>query len=306
VKVVVAGGTGFIGRPLVEALLLRGWQVTVLSRSAAPALPAGVRAARWDGGVAGAGAWRDAVAQADAVVNLAGESIGAGRWTAERKRRILQSRVGATRALVEAMVAAGLPQVPRVLVSASAVGFYGPRGDEPVTEDAGPGSDFLSRVCVAWEAEARRAAGRGVRVALPRIGLVLAADGGALPRMALPFRLFAGGPLGSGRQWVPWIHREDLVALLLLLITEPAAHGPVNAVAPEPVTGREFARALGRALRRPSWLPAPAAALRLLLGEAADGLLLSGQRALPRKAEALGYRFRHPTLAGALAAIYRG
>jgi uncharacterized protein (TIGR01777 family) len=293
-RVVVAGGTGFIGRPLVSALLLRGDEVVVLSRSGSPHPPSGAQVVRWSD------EWRAAVGRADAVVNLAGESIAAGRWSPARKRRILESRVLATRSLAGAMAAG------RVLVSASAVGYYGPRGDEPVTEADSAGSDFLSEVCLAWEAEATRAAEAGARVVLPRFGLVLAGDGGALPRMALPFRLFAGGPLGGGRQWVPWIHRDDAVALLLLLLDRAEAQGPVNAVGPAPLRSRDFAAELGRALGRPSWLTAPAPLLRLALGEAADGLLLSGQRALPAKAQALGFRFRHPTARQALRAIYGG
>ena len=301
-NVVVAGGTGFIGRPLVGALLARGDTVAVLTRSAAPDLPQGARAVRWNAAPGGDGGWRSAIAGADAVVNLAGESIAAGRWSPARKGRIMASRVHATRAIVEAMGADATR--PRALISASAVGFYGPRGDEAVTEADGPGHDFLAKVCVAWEAEARRAEAHGARVVLARLGLVLAGDGGALPRMALPFRLMAGGPLGAGTQWVPWIHRDDAIALLLLLLRSGAAQGPVNAVGPAPVRGRDFACELGRALGRPSWLPAPAPLLRLALGEAADALLLAGQRALPRQAEALGYRFRYGAAAAALTAIY--
>ena len=302
-NVVVAGGRGFIGAPLVAALRGQGDVVTVLSRTVGPGLPAGAGVMAWPAAPEHAPSpWRQAVAGADAIVNLSGESIAGGRWTPAQKQRILQSRVNATRAIVEAASAAERPG--RVLVNASAVGFYGPRGDEPVTENDGPGGDFLSGVCAAWEAEARRAASGGLRVVLPRFGLVLARDGGALPRMAMPFRLFAGGPLGSGRQWVPWIHRDDVVALLLLLVADSAARGPVNAVGPEPARNRDFARALGRALGRPSWLPAPAPLLRLALGEAADGLLLAGQRALPQRAGALGYRFRHTTVGAALRAVY--
>ncbi|PZN10023.1 MAG: TIGR01777 family protein, partial [Bacillota bacterium] len=215
-----------------------------------------------------------------------------------QKERILQSRLRATRALVQAMEAAQRP--PRLLLSGSAVGYYGPRGDEVVTETGRPGTDFLSRVSVAWEEEARRAEAAGVRVALLRTGVVLAREGGALPRLVLPFRFFAGGPLGSGRQWVPWIHLDDLVDLITFLLGSDDAAGPYNGTAPEPVTNREFARVLGRVLGRPAWLPAPAPALRLVLGEMADALLLSGQRAVPERALAAGFRFRYPDLEKAL------
>ncbi len=302
-KVVVTCGTGFIGRPLVAALLGRGDEVAVLTRGMAPDLPAGARALAWDPEHAGGEPpWMSEVAGADAVVNLAGESIAAHRWSVVQKDRILASRVRATRAVVAAMGADATR--PRALISASAVGFYGPRGDEAVTEADGPGGDFLAKVCVAWESEARRAEAVGARVVLARFGLVLAGDGGALPRMELPFRLLVGGPLGGGGQWVPWIHRDDAVALLVRLLEAGRATGPVNVVGPAPVRNREFARALGRALGRPSGLPAPAPMLRLALGEAADALLLAGQRALPRAAEGLGFHFRYATADAALGAIY--
>jgi uncharacterized protein (TIGR01777 family) len=192
---------------------------------------------------------------------------------------------------------------PAVLVSGSAVGYYGDGGDRELTEEAGPGSDFLARVCVAWEGEARRAEALGLRVVLLRTGMVLAQDGGALPRMLLPFRLFLGGPLGSGAQWMSWIHRDDLVGLIRFLLEMPDARGPFNGVAPRPVTNREFSRVAGRVLGRPSWLPAPPALLRLALGEMADALLLAGQRAVPARALALGYRFRYAELEPALRAV---
>jgi uncharacterized protein (TIGR01777 family) len=301
-KIVVAGGTGFLGRPLAAALARDGHETLILTRGSPVAgEPGGTRRAVWtpDGT---AGAWAAELEHAGAVVNLAGESIAARRWTAAQKHRILQSRVLATRSLVAAIGQAAAP--PPVFVSGSAVGFYGPRGAEALAEDAPAGSDFLARVCVQWEAEASRA-GSLTRVVLIRTGLVLERDGGALPRMLPPFWLGAGGPVGSGRQYWPWIHREDWIGLLRFAIETPAAKGALNATAPEPVTSAEFARALGRAIRRPAVLPAPSFALRLLLGEMADALLLSGQRAVPARARQLGFSFRYGRLDDALAAIFR-
>ena len=249
-----------------------------------------------------AGAWASTVDGAGAVVNLAGESIAAKRWTAGQKNWILESRVNATRSLAAAIKMASDP--PRVFVSGSAVGYYGPRGDEAVTEDATAGDDFLARVCVAWEAEALRAGSGGTRVVCIRTGIALAKDGGALPQMLPPFRFGAGGPVGSGKQYWPWIHRDDWIAMVKWAIATPGASGPLNATAPTPETNRAFAQALGRALRRPSFMPAPAFALRLLLGEMADALLLSGQRAAPAKAQRLGFRFQYSRLDDALAAIF--
>lgn len=294
-KVVVAGGTGFLGRHLVAALQASGDSVCVLTRSAG-AQPPG--AAVWDGRTAGA--WHAVLDGADAVVNLAGESIAARRWSPAQKARIRQSRLDATAALLAGMKAAARP--PHALISASAVGYYGPCGDEAVTEESGPGSDFLAGVCVAWEAEARRAEALGVRVAIPRIGVVLARDGGALPRMLAPFRLGMGGPLGPGRQWMPWVHRDDVIALFHWLLAHEDASGPFNACAPAPVRNRDFAHALGQALGRGGRLAAPAPLLRLALGEMAGPLLLAGQRALPARAQAGGFRFTHPELGEALAA----
>lgn len=311
-RVVIAGGTGLIGSALARRLQREGRQVIVLTRSAAASGVGGgggsgvgdgrLRHVAWTAAPVRPGEprppWWEAVAGAAAVVNLAGASIAAGRWTPRQKQRIRESRLQATRALVQAIEAAE-PR-PAVLVSGSAVGYYGPRGDEVVDEATPAGDDFLSHVCVTWEAEARKAAAAGVRVALVRTGLVLAREGGALPRLVLPFRLGAGGPLGSGRQWMPWIHLDDLVALLVFLIERPGLEGPFNGTAPNPVRNRDFARSLGRVLGRPSWLPAPAFALRLALGEMADALLLSGQRAVPRRAQQAGFRFRFPEVEPAL------
>jgi uncharacterized protein (TIGR01777 family) len=235
----------------------------------------------------------------DGVVNLAGESI-AGRWSDEKKRRLRESRIAGTRRLVEAIALAA--ERPTVLVSVSAVGYYGDRGEEALTEDSDPGGDFLAQLCQEWEAEAQRAEGLGLRVARLRLGVVLDRNGGALAQMLAPFRLGAGGPLGSGRQWFPWIHRADVVGLFRFALERAEAAGPINAAAPELVRQGEFAEALGRALHRPAFVPTPAFALRLLFGEFA-GTLLGSQRVLPERAEALGYAFRFPQIEPALRAI---
>jgi uncharacterized protein (TIGR01777 family) len=239
---------------------------------------------------------------ADAVVNLAGESIASGRWTAARKERIRDTRIRATRSLVAAIERAS--RRPTAFISGSAIGYYGPHGDEPVTEQTPAGNDFLATVCRAWEAEALRAA-TATRLVLLRTGIVLERVGGALPQMALPFTLFAGGPAGSGQQYQPWIHRNDWVSMATWALHSPAVSGPLNVTAPNPVTNREFARTLGRVLRRPAVIPAPAFALRLVLGEMADGLLLTGARVIPAHAQAMGFHFEYPTLETALRAIYQ-
>ena len=296
-RIVIAGGTGFLGRPLASALAADGHDVVVLSRSAGGDGP---RRVAWapDGT---AGPWATAIDGAGAVVNLAGESIAARRWTAAQKNRILESRVRATRSLVEAIAKASAP--PPVFVSGSAVGYYGPLADQVVTEDSPAGDDFLAGVCAAWEAEARRAESGRTRVVCIRTGIVLERNGGALPQMLPPFRFGAGGPVGSGRQYWPWIHRDDWIAMVQWAIATAVAAGPINATAPTPETNRAFAQALGRSIHRPSFMPAPAFALRLLLGEMADALLLSGQRAVPAKAQRLGFSFKYTQLDRALAAI---
>jgi uncharacterized protein (TIGR01777 family) len=292
-KILVAGGSGLLGTALVAALRGDGHQVAVLTRHVRH--PEDVL---WSLDREGGG-WTTAVASADAVVNLAGAPIAAGRWTEARKAEILASRTRATTLLVAAIRDAARP--PR-LINSSAIGFYGSRGDEPLTEASAPGHDFLARVCIEWEAEASKASDVA-RVVLLRTGVVLAKEGGALPQLALPFRFFAGGPIGSGKQYISWIHIDDWIALVRWALTTAVA-GPLNATAPAPVTNSEFARSLGHVLRRPALLPAPAFALRLALGEMADAMILGGQRVLPAKAESLGFRFSYPALGPALASIY--
>jgi uncharacterized protein (TIGR01777 family) len=286
-RVLVTGGTGLVGRPACDALRAAGHDVTIVSRDPGR-VPA--RAIGWDG-------LRAAMPETDAIVNLAGESLAGGRWTAARKAEIRRSRIEGTRALVQAI--AGADSRPTVLVSASAVGYYGNRGDAALDETSAPGEGFLARVCVDWEAEARRAEELGLRVARLRFGMVLAPDGGAVAAMLLPFRAALGGPLGSGKQWVSWVHRDDVVGLIVEALGNEAYAGAVNVTAPNPVTNRDFARALGRAVHRPAVLRVPGFALRLLLGETAD-LLLTGQRVLPTVAQRVGHAWRQPELPAAL------
>ena len=287
-NVVVSGGSGFIGTPLVRALLARGDDVAVLSRH-----PAKVREGRgvgWE-------AVNEAVRGTDAVINLAGENVGEGRWTAARKERILQSRLGATRKLVDAMRTA--PERKRVFVSASAVGYYGLHGDEVLDESAPNGGGFLAEVTREWEAAAREGE-VFARLVILRFGVVLG-PGGALAKMALPFRFGVGGRVGSGRQWMSWIDRDDVVRMILWALDNEAVQGVYNATAPEPVTNRDFTRALGRALHRPSIMPAPAFALRPFFGQMADEVLLGGQRVMPARAAREGFVFEYPNLSCALA-----
>jgi uncharacterized protein (TIGR01777 family) len=293
--IIVAGGSGFLGTALVRVLRGDGHDVTVLTRRP-----------RRDGDSAWSPASNDAswfpiLDNADAVINLAGSSIGGGRWTKARKRDILESRTQSTRALVRACAAR--PRPSRVFVTNAAIGVYGMRGDEPVTEQTAPGSDFLSSVCREWESLALQAA-PAARVVLLRTGLVLAREGGALPQLAFPFTLFAGGPLGSGRQYLSWIHLHDWIEMVKWAMANPRVSGPLNVTAPGAVTNAEFARTLGRVLGRPAWLKTPAFALRLLLGEMADALVLGGQRVVPGVARSLGFVFRYEALEPALRQIY--
>jgi uncharacterized protein len=300
-KAVLAGGSGYIGRALATALAGSGHDVVVLTRrsSTRPGGPAGVRIVTWDPGDVGSG-WGDELHGAGAVINLAGASVGGGPWTRGRQRLILDSRLCATGALVEAMAALPPAGRPHAFISASGVDYYGERGDESLDEDS-PGGDsaLLAQVCERWEAAARRAEPLGVRVVLMRTGLVVSSDAAALRLMALPFRFFAGGPVGSGRQWVSWIHLEDAVQLYVLAATVATIAGPLNVVGPRPERNAELAAEIGRALGRPSWLRAPAPLLRLLLRRQAE-LLLVGHRVEPKVALANGFRYRYGTLADAL------
>ena len=297
-KVIITGGTGLIGRALTRHLLQDGHEVIVLSRTPEryrDRMPAGCELVRWDGRTAAG--WGHLADGADAIVNLAGANISAGRWTAARKRLIRDSRVNAGRAVVEAIRAAS--NKPRVLVQASAVGYYGPRGDELVTEGTPAGNDFLAQVAVEWEASTAEVEQWNVRRPIIRTGVVLSTEGGALQRMLLPFKLGLGGPMGSGRQWFPWIHIADEVGAIRFLIENERAHGPYNLVAPNPVRFAEFARALGRALHRPTPFRVPAWVLRLALGEMAT-VLLEGQRAIPRRLLDAGYAFLFQDIDSAL------
>jgi hypothetical protein len=296
VKVAIVGSNGLIGAALARALIARGDSVVALSRSGAAGI-GGALDMRWDPAEGPPPA--AALDGADAVVNLAGVPIGGKRWTADRKREIRESRTLTTRLIVDALSQEGAPPV---LVNGSAVGYYGTT-EETVDETSPAGSDFLAETCVAWEREAIRATEHGVRVVLARTGIVLARDGGALPQMALPVKLFAGGPIGGGRQWIPWIHIDDEVGLLLLALDSPDLSGPLNGSAPEPARQRDLVKALGSALGRPAILPTPAFPLRLAMGEMAT-LALEGQRAVPAVALAAGYEYAHPDLEAALRAIY--
>ena len=299
--IVVTGGTGFIGRPLCASLCQEGHRVTLLTRREEEAqrlFGSTVTIVEWNGSEAGA--WEHCLEEADAVINLAGAPIADGRWTDARRRILTESRVLTTRLLVEAL--SRRSSKPRTLENASGIGYYGASDDRVLSEGAARGQGFLADLCMAWEAEALRAAEFGVRVVMLRTGMVLEQDGGALPKMLLPFRLFAGGPILPGTQWVSWIHRRDHIGLIQWLLTTPRVSGPVNAVAPEAVTMNRFCQVLGQVLQRPSWLPVPGFALHVALGELGT-LMTTGQRVHPAKALFGGYVFHYPTLEPALRAI---
>ncbi|MGB8700497.1 MAG: TIGR01777 family oxidoreductase [Thermosynechococcaceae cyanobacterium] len=298
-KVAVTGGTGFIGSRLVERLQAEGHQVILLTRHPQKAQQQFPQAEVIAYTPLQSGPWQGAIAGCDGVVNLAGEPI-AERWTDASKKAILDSRQLGTAKLVEAIAQAN-PK-PAVLVNASAVGYYGTSPTAVFEETNAPGNDFLAQVCQAWEAEAQKAIALGTRVVIPRIGIVLGPGGGVLAKMLFPFQVFAGGPLGSGQQWVSWVHRDDLVALILKALTDPSLSGVFNATAPNPVSMNELCQALGQRLGRPSWLPVPDFALELLLGEAAQ-VVLQGQKVLPQRTQASGFQFQYPTVQAAIAQI---
>jgi uncharacterized protein (TIGR01777 family) len=295
-KVLISGGSGLVGTALTESLRSQGHTVAHLVRPGGSASAGDVR---WD--PASRFVNINAMEAADAVVNLNGASIGGGRWTSTRKKILRGSRVDSTRVLVEAL--ARLEQKPRVFVSASAIGYYCNRGDETLTESSQAGNDFLAEICRKWEAEALRAQSSGIRTVLTRFGVILSAKGGALKQMLTPFRMGVAGRLGSGKQWMSWIALDDVVGILRDVISNEQASGPVNVVAPNPVQNSEFTRVLASVLHRPAIFPAPAFALRLVLGEMADALLLSSQRVRAERAPAATFPFQYENLESALRAI---
>lgn len=298
-KILLAGATGFIGKPLIDALIQEKHELILLTRhpskmNARPEL----KVLDWDGKKLGQ--WSEKAAGVDAVINLSGAGIADQRWTAARKQEILDSRMDSTRVLVEFMRRSSSKS--KVFINSSAVGYYGnvPEGD--VTENTPKGNGFLADICDAWEKEAKAAESLGIRVVLIRTGIVLEKGGGALAKMLFPFQIFAGGPLGSGRQWFPWIHRDDEIGLILFSLQNHAIQGAVNATAPNPLTMKDFCSTLGKVMHRPSWAPVPGFMLHILLGEMAD-MLLGGQKAIPQKALRNGYRFKYPELQASLQAI---
>jgi hypothetical protein len=301
-RIIITGGTGLIGAALAQQLLQDQHEVIILTRNPARAsgAPTGAKLQHWDGRTANG--WSDLADGAEAIVNLAGESIAGanpivGRWNAARKQAIRDSRLNAGQAIVEAVEKAA--KKPRMLIQSSAVGYYGPRGPEEVTEDTPAGNDFLAQVCVDWEASTAAVEKHGVKRAIIRTGIVLSPQGGALVPLKLAFSLFAGGPMGNGQQYWPWLHLADEIAAIRFLIEQNAA-GVFNLSAPTPLTNAEFARGLGQVMKRPSFMPTPAFALKIAMGELAEALLLNGQRMMPRNLLKLGYKFRFTELAPAL------
>jgi len=301
-QIFVMGGTGLIGGPLIDRLIQRGDRVALLTRRAAHAQE------RWgsqckivEGDPMKAGPWMEAVNDCDAVVNLVGESIFARRWNEEFKALLRDSRISSTQNVVQALVQSPKTSAgnPKVLVNGSAIGYYGPCGDEEVTEETLAGSDTLAQLAFEWELVTNPVEAAGVRVVRIRTGVVLDKNGGALAQMLTPFKLGLGGPIGSGKHWFSWIHIDDEIGIILLALDNPQAVGPINATGQHPVTNKEFSKALGRALHRPAILPVPPFMLKLRLGEVAD-ILTTGQRVIPAKALALGYQFKFPDIDGAL------
>lgn len=306
-RVFITGGTGLVGKRLVKALSTRGDTPVVLSRRATTAKEIFGRGIEIvEGDPMQPGPWMDAISSCDGVIHLAGENVFARRWNTAFKQLLVDSRVLSTRNVVQAL--ARNPRradgSPKVLVNASAIGWYGPHGDEELDESTPPGNDFLTKLCVEWEKQAHDAEKHGVRVALVRVGIVLDREGGALTKMLTPFKLFVGGPVGSGKQYMSWIHHEDMVGLFLLGLDNANAVGPLNGTTPNPVTNKVFSKALGKVLHRPSFMKTPRIMLRLGLGEVAN-VIAEGQRVIPRKPLALGYSYRFATIEAALADLFR-
>ncbi|MBD1932824.1 MULTISPECIES: thylakoid membrane protein ThyD [Cyanophyceae] len=294
-KVAIAGGTGFVGSRLVERLLAEGHQVLILTRNPASVKPApSVEVVAYN--PKESGAWQQSISGCDAVVNLAGEPIAEKRWTPEHKQEIVNSRKIGTQKIVEAISKAN-PK-PSVLVSASAIGYYGTSETATFEESSPSGNDFLAQVCQEWEAEAQKVKDTGTRLVIVRIGIVLAM-GGAIGKMIPPFKMFAGGPIGTGKQWFSWIHRDDLVNLILFALQQREVEGVLNATAPNPVRMNEVSQTLGEVLNRPSWLPVPAFALEVLLGDGAQ-VVLEGQQVLPKRTITQGFDYQYPSLKQAL------
>jgi uncharacterized protein (TIGR01777 family) len=302
-RIFVTGGTGLIGSRLVKHLRERSDEVVTLTRRPAEAkvrMPAGCTIV--EGDPTQPGSWMDAIADCDAVIHLAGENIFGGRWNEEFKKKLYDSRVKSTVNVVQALVRKPTTSAgqAKVLINGSAIGYYGDRGDEELTENSSAGSDFLARICIDWEKAAQKAEAAGIRVAMIRTGVVLDSAGGPLVEMMRPFRMFVGGKVGSGQQFISWIHHADIVGIFLLALDNAAARGPINGTAPEPLRNAEFAKLLGKAMHRPSFFPTPKFMLGLALGEVST-LLTSSQRVLPRRAQELNYTMRFPTLEAALA-----
>ena len=298
-KIIVTGGTGFIGRNLCASLSNSNYEIIVLSRNieiAKKIFGGNATPVSWDG--KSAAGWIDHVDGAHAIINLAGENIGSGRWTQKKKQRILESRIQAGKAVVEAI--RQTKNKPRVLLQASGIGIYGDRDDELLDETSAPGSGFMSDLAQQWEQSVQEVAAMGVRLVYLRTGVVLATDADFIQRVMLPFRLFIGGHLGSGKQWISWIHLDDEVAAIKFLLENDGLKGVFNLSAPNPLTYKKFFKTLGKVMKRPSWLHVPGFLLKILLGEMAEGLILSGQRAIPKKLLDAGFGFNHPELENAL------
>lgn len=291
-RVIITGGTGLIGRALAKSFSHDGHEVILLTRNPRPdaELPTGVQQVKWD--AATATGWGHLADGAGAIINLAGENLADGRWDEESKKRIYTSRINAGKAVVEAVRNAKTK--PNMLIQSSAVGYYGGRNDEVLTEASSPGADFLAQLCFDWEASTAAVESMGVRRAILRTGLVLSNEGGAWPKIVLPFKLFAGGPIGSGKQYWPWIHIDDVVGIIRFLIDNESANGVFNMTAPTPLANKEFGNKLGSVMGRPAYFPVPSFGLKILFGEMSM-ILLEGQRAIPKRLQEMGYTFKYPT-----------